>query len=108
MSLDVYLTCDCCGSTVYDANITHNLGQMAEAAGIFNETWRPEEARVKIAADLIGPLMCGIARLKENPEEFRKYDAPNGWGKYDDFLPWLEQYLEACKKAPGARVRVSR
>jgi hypothetical protein len=28
---------------VFDYNITHNLGEMAKAAGIYMELWRPEE-----------------------------------------------------------------
>jgi len=42
MSLDVYLM-KTMPTSVYDANITHNLGAMAEAAGIYKHLWRPEE-----------------------------------------------------------------
>jgi hypothetical protein len=28
---------------VFDANITHNLNKMADAAGIYEACWRPEE-----------------------------------------------------------------
>ena len=41
VSLDVYLTCPCCEETVYDANITHNLGKVATSAG----TVAADEAR---------------------------------------------------------------
>lgn len=53
MSLDVTLiapsVCPHCsgpissGSEVYDANITHNLAEMADAAGIYLACWRPGE-----------------------------------------------------------------
>lgn len=39
---------------------------------------------------------------------FRAYDSPNGWGTYDNFVPWLEKYLAACEEYPDAEVRVSR
>jgi hypothetical protein len=38
---------------VYSANITHNLGKMADEAGVYEALWRPEEIGVKTAFDLI-------------------------------------------------------
>jgi hypothetical protein len=56
MSLDItllsieVLICDCGkkhivknGYNSYQSNITHNLGSMAEAAGIYQALWHPEE-----------------------------------------------------------------
>ena len=40
MSLDVYLTA-VRPTTVYESNITHNLGKMAAAAGIYSELLAP-------------------------------------------------------------------
>lgn len=114
MSLDVYLTvseCPHCGraeSTVYDANITHNLNAMAEAAGIYRACWRPEEVAITKAAQLVEPLRAGLAWLKANKVEAERYNAPNGWGLYEHFVPWVEQYLAACEANPEATVRVSR
>lgn len=42
MSLDVYLTA-VRPTEVFSANITHNLGEMADKAGIYKACWRPEE-----------------------------------------------------------------
>lgn len=36
------------------------------------------------------------------------YDSQNGWGTYDQFLPWLEQLLNACRENSDARIEVSR
>lgn len=114
MSLDVYLevpSCAHCGrgkSTVYSANITHNLGAMADAAGIYYACWRPEERGWKTAADLIAPLELGLAWLKENRAEAEKHNAENGWGLYEHFVPWVESYLEACRKYPATQIEVSR
>ena len=52
MSLDVTLTA-VRPTEVYSANITHNLGLMAEEAGIYQPLWRPEELGIKTAAGLI-------------------------------------------------------
>lgn len=107
MSLDVYLT-EVQPVEVYWANITHNLGPMAEAAGIYQHLWRPEEIGITTAAQLIDPLATGLALLKSDPNRFRLFDAPNGWGLYKHFVPFVEQYLEACREHPDATVSVSR
>lgn len=143
MSLDVYLylDVDTGGSephrvTLYDANITHNLGRMADAAGIYEACWRPEEMlapdlakqvndleraqqwsdaralRAKLpiahARDLIAPLRAGLALLKSDPVRFAAFNASNGWGLYEHFVPWVEAYLVACEAHPNAHVGVSR
>lgn len=107
MSLDVHLTA-VQETEVYYANITHNLGKMANAADIYEACWRPEEIGVTTAAQLIPLLRDGLAKLKADPPRFHAFDAKNGWGTYDHFVPWVEQYLEACEANPDATVRVSR
>ena len=114
MSLDVSLEgvhCSHCnrgGEDVYHANITHNLGGMAEAAGIYKALWRPEEIGITHAKQLIEPLRAGVVWLREHETEARKHDAPNGWGLYEHFLPFVEKYLEACIANPETLVRASR
>lgn len=113
MSLDVYLhteRCKSCGrhDVVFEANITHNLNKMAEEAGIYNELWRPEEIGITKAKQLIEPLEMGIANLEGNPEYFKTLEPANGWGKYENFVPWIKKYLKACKDNPGSIVSVSR
>lgn len=108
MSLDVYLGCKHCGHDVYSANITHNLGSMAREGGFYKAVWRPEEVGIHVAGQLVSTLRDAVALLEAEPARFRKHDAPNGWGLYDNFLPWLRRYLEACEANPEAEVRVSR
>lgn len=112
---------------VYDANITHNLGTMASEAGIYEALWRPyqlkpeyvhdddykvemafEESVTTIASEIIPVLEKGLADLKARPEYFKTFDSPNGWGTYKHFVPFVEKYLNACKKYPDALVSVSR
>lgn len=125
MSLDVYLTgepkevnciCPTCyhlhkrdtTEKYYSSNITHNLNQMADAAGIYNHLWRPDEFGITKAQQLIEPLTKGLADLNSRPEYYSQFNAKNGWGTYDQFVPWVVAYLAACKEHPEARVRVSR
>lgn len=107
MSLDVTLTA-IRPTTVYDSNITHNLGKMAEAAGIYQALWRPEEIGITKAEQLIAPLTEGLTKLKADPAKYEAFNAPNGWGVYEHFVPFVEQYLAACVGNPDADIHVSR
>lgn len=93
---------------LFEANITHNLNRMAEAAGIYMHLWRPEEIGITKASQLIEPLQKGLALMRAEPEKFRRYDAFNGWGLYDHFVPWIERYLLACYENPDSIIEVSR
>lgn len=106
MSLDVYLEVD--GDEVYWRNITHNVNKMAEAAGIYQHLWRPDEIGITTAKQLIEPLATGVALLASDADRFKAYDSLNGWGLYEHFLPFVAGYLVACRANPEALVRVSR
>lgn len=131
MSLDVYLkdptaTYEC--NYLYDANITHNLGEMASEAGIYEALWRPHrldpnyneewddtekeyefEDNTDVFAHQITPVIeIGLALLKDSPEHYTQFDSPNGWGLYVHFVPFVEKYLAALREYPKAIVRVSR
>ncbi len=141
MSLDFYLQDNYCGhcgrgDEVFHRNITHNLGSMAKAAGIYLALWRPEEFKDPAAAsaasdawkegrydegdkimaqippvyarDIMPVLQEGLAKLEADPEHYEKYNSPNGWGLYKHFVPFVIEVLEACEKYPDAVVKASR
>jgi len=122
MSLDVSLysaekvkkECIHCGSEyehrecLFDANITHNLTEMASKAGIYEACWRPEEINATKASDILPLLEKGYNELKSKPEYFKQFNSSNGWGLYEHFLPWVENYLNACREYPDAIISVSR
>jgi hypothetical protein len=112
---------------VYTANITHNLNVMAEQAGIYKALWRPyqlhkdyvhcedykiemsfEDSVTIIASDIIDFIEQGLDLLKNRPDFFSKFDSPNGWGKYVNFVPFVEKYLNALKQYPNSIVIVDR
>ena len=103
MSLDIWLKA-VRETEVYAANITHNLGKMAREAGIYELLWRPDANTV--AEDLIGPLEVAIEDMEARPDHYRSFDAPNGWGTYGDFVPWLKELLAACRSNPDAKINV--
>ena len=107
MSLDVYLM-DGDGEELYSRNITHNLGKMAQEAGIYKCLWRPEEIGITHAKQMIDPLEKGVALLATEKGRFEKFNSPNGWGMWEHFVPFCMDYLQACRNHPEAQVEVSR
>jgi len=106
MSLDVYLE-DAAGNKLYCRNITHNLGVMANEAGIYACLWRPDENGITHAKQVIEPLAAGVALLATEKARFEQFNAPNGWGMWEHFLPFCADYLQACRDHPEALVKVS-
>lgn len=107
MSLDFYLT-RVQETQVFDANITHNLGEMARQAGIYQALWRPEELGIKTASELVPILEEGLLKLESDPHHYKKFDSPNGWGTYKHFVPFVRKVLEACKEFPDTTPYASR
>ena len=110
MSLDVYLkdpTATYETEPLYHANITHNLGKMADAAGIYMALWRPHEIGAEVATDIIDAVEKGLVELKSTPAYYEQFNSPNGWGLYENFVPFVERYLAALKKYPKALLDVS-
>ena len=100
------LNVDC--GVLHDINITHNLTQMAEEAGIYKWMWRVDELGIKSAQELIVPLQMGLDRLLNDPEKYRQYNPENGWGTYEGLVAVVRDLIEACKKYPEAEVEISR
>lgn len=107
MSLDVYLLA-LRPTLVWERNMTHNLNKMAEAAGVYQHLWRPDEIGITKAAELIEPLSAGLAKLRADPDHYRAFNPENGWGSYAGLVEFVAQYLGACKADPDAEISVSR
>jgi hypothetical protein len=108
MSLDVWLTYNDEEESVFDYNITHNLGKMASEAGIYQHLWRPEELGITKASQLIEPLKTGLFALLADPEKFKAFNPENGWGSYEGLVKFVFAYLQACLQYPDATIGVSR
>jgi len=92
---------------VFESNITHNLHKMATEAGIYEACWHPEKINAVFASDIIPLLEKGLKELKDKPEYYEQFNASNGWGTYRVFVPWIEEYLNACMEYPDAKIKVS-
>ena len=91
-------------NTIWEGNITGNLARMASAADLYQSLWGIHSGMV--AGDIVQTLEDGLQRLLASPDVFKQYDAPNGWGTYEDFVGFLEELLEECKRHPEAAIRV--
>lgn len=93
---------------VFERNITHNLGAMAAAAGLYTCVWRPDENGITKAHQLIEPLRTGLTQLTDNPTRYEPFNPVNGWGDYDGLVAFVTAYLQACETYPDADISVSR
>lgn len=93
---------------VYWGNITHNLTPMAKEVDLYKYLWRPEEANITHAKQLIRHLERGLETLRGSRDRFEKFNPKNGWGDYDGLVEFTEAYLNACYKYPQAEIYVSR
>ena len=113
MSLDVDLMITK-PTSVYDGNITHNLGKMAGEVKLSNDLtlydilWRPDEHGLKFAREISELLNEGWNILLSEPEHFKQWDPENGWGSYEGLVDFVYKYRNACWDNPDAELRVSR
>ena len=113
VSLDIWLTQEIdVGSpdgpekqTFLDKNITHNLTGLWSFVGVYDALYMSDG---QLAGEHAATLAVGVDFLLENEAACRTHDAPNGWGKYDDALPWLREVAEAFRKYPKATIRISK
>jgi hypothetical protein len=108
----------------YDFNITHNLTIMAKEAGIYEALWKPyklipysninnpedkqEENTIVLAKNIYSVIKTGLIILKNNPEHYKQFDNVNKWGTYDDFIIFINEYLEVLKNNPEYVIKVWR
>lgn len=100
--------------SVYDDNITHNLGKMADDVVLSNGhtlyqvLWRPDEHGWVKASDIAEMLDEGWNILLSDPQRFKKFNPENGWGSYEGLERFVYKYRNACWDNPDAELRVSR
>lgn len=67
----------------YDANITYNVRELIYQSS----DWKIKNCESNgLAIDWIKKIHKGIKELTENPEEYRQYEASNGWGTVEGTL----------------------
>lgn len=104
MSLDFTLT-EVKETEVFSTNVTHNLARMFDEAGVYDALYMSEG---KCAGDIISVIEEGIAKMEAEPERFKPFSAKNGWGTYEQAIPWLKDLVVGLKENPDATIRVSK
>jgi hypothetical protein len=100
--------------SVYDNNITHNLGEMASEVklsnglSLYDVLWRPDEHELELAEDIAELLDEGWNILVSEPDRFRQLNPENGWGNYDGLCKFVYEYRNACWNEPDATIEVCR
>lgn len=113
MSLDVDLMV-MKPTSVFNYNITHNLGRMAKAVSVSKELtlydvlWRPDEHGFTLAHEIADYLDVGYHILKSDPGKYEEFNPENGWGTYHGLCAFVETYADACFDNPFAELSVSR
>lgn len=105
MSLDITLTA-VRPTTVFEKNITHNLSLMANKAGLEQCLWSPEELGIQKAENLIPFLEAGLNNLLLDPDYYKTFNPPNGWGSYEGLVKAVTEYLQACQDNPDAEIGI--
>ncbi len=84
--------------TPFASSLDHESSNIAQAVGIYEAIWHPEEIGATVAKDLITPLQLGLVILKGDTERFYNHR---------DFTAWVEEYLAACRKHPDAVIQIN-
>ena len=75
-----------------DANTTWNVRKMIEkSTGL---EWL-NEANNGFCKDVIPLIEKGYVELIKNPEAYRKYDSPNGWGTVESTARFFKNIIDA-------------
>lgn len=108
MSYDVYLVIDTGGaepvSVTNSRNYTYNCSPMFRHAfggdGLHNIDG-------KTGAHACPLLEAAVSNMRSSPDFYRTMNPPNGWGKYETALKFLENIAADCRDHPKATVRIS-
>ena len=110
MSLDLSISnkCKTCENTetFFDRNITHNLVPMWKKAGVYDALYNSDgEDPIK----LVKVLFDGLAKMKENPNDYIILEPSNKWGTYESALVFLDGFYIACtNRKINSTIRVSK
>lgn len=74
-----------------DANITWNVRKIIEVStGL---PWLNEEDN-GLCTEVIPAIEKGLKALEANPDAYRKYNSPNGWGTVEGVIRFFERILQ--------------
>jgi hypothetical protein len=102
MSWDFSFVMPCCGTECANAgNLTFNLSKMMTAANV-----HPDILKGKTGKEIIPILRKAWSELIKDPDKFKRYNPPNGWGSYEGLLTWLKETVETAEEHLDAKFAV--
>lgn len=101
--------CEIYEKVEYDSfNITHNLSTMAKKTNLlYDVLWGIGNDTIVKANSILNDLELGLQELKNKPDYYKQFNASNGWGLYEHFVPFVEKVINCIKEHPDSWVEVS-
>jgi len=84
-------------------NMTYNVSTMVKEACGVTFSWF-DGMTCKQALPIL--YFCW-RNLRRNPSHFRRFEAPNGWGTYEQFMPYMTRFYVMARLHPKGIIRVS-
>lgn len=100
---DCDVECYCFDGTVFDQNITYNVGGMFRLA--LGRPLRDFDGAPAVEACSI--FRQGQRDMEDRPDVYKAMNPPNGWGSYEGALGFLRELADACAANPESWVRIS-
>lgn len=83
-------------------NHTSNTAAMIkEVCGSYPSQWNG-----KRCADMYPVLMQGISLLNINPQRYKQFEDPGGWGTVPQVIEFLSKVADNCDRYPTAIIEV--
>ena len=77
-----------------EVNITYNVGTMLRRAGI-----HPDIINGMSVEDATEVFKHAVVLMADNPEDFRQFNAKNGWGTFESTFEAVNQIYQGLLKA---------
>lgn len=85
-------------------NVTHNLRRMFDYAFEVHDWYAHLDG--KIVSDVLPDIDRAILRMVQQPEAMGMLEASNGWGTYDQALPWLISLRQSMAYFPEELITI--
>lgn len=109
MSLDITLTDVFIEPPIQleSLNITNNLIDFAKALNCYECIWKPQSLNILSSSQLLPHLYEAYYKIIKYGDDYLPLLPKNGWGTKEQFLNFIDQYIETCITYPNALIEAS-
>lgn len=112
MSYDIWLEVDVGGPELAEIDVLPHWNYTSNVAPMWRKAMPETDGLAGLAgmkaSEAADHLSRGILRMRADPDSYRALNPENGWGDFHSQFLRLEELRDACRRAPRARVGVSR